>query len=430
MQSFLNQMLPTLLGICFVWLSNSPALSEVNWNNHSLYDIHHRTKVITAVDIISSHNYPVETHTVVTRDGYILSVFRIPSSQLCGSNGPKPVVLINHGMTGSADSWLLTGPRNGLPFLLADACYDVWLINCRGTRYSRKHLKLKAWLLQFWRFSWHEIGMEDLPATVDHILATTKQKSLHYVGHSQGCTSVLVMLSMRPEYNKRIRTTILLAPPAFLRHSLSMGHKIMKPLFSLLPDIELLPHHKLLNSAVSAICKILGVRDVCTALYLLTNGRVSQHMNRTLIPMLIATHPAGISTRQPRHFFQLKDSGRFRQYDFGFGMNYLIYRQNTPPDYPLHLVRPHSAIHIFYSDDDGTISPRDVLALASKLPYAVPHHITDETWNHMDFLLANNLNELINNPAIQIIETYEEDLKQKIGNIKGDISVDALLNEF
>ncbi|EDV49332.2 lipase 3 [Drosophila erecta] len=430
MQSFLYQMLAILFVFSFVWLSNSISLSEVDWKNNTLPRIHHRSKVITGVDIIASHNYPVETHTAVTRDGYIVSIFRIPSSKLCGQSGPKPVVLLTHGMTGSADTWLLTGPRDGLPFLLADACYDVWLINCRGTRYSRKHRTLKTWKLKFWRFSWHELGMEDLPATIDHILTTTKQSSLHYVGHSQGCTVMVVMLSMRPEYNKRIRTASLLAPPVFLKNSLSLGHKIIRPLLTFLPDMELMPHMKSLNSAISGMCKSSGLRTACNALYLLSNGQVSQHMNRTVIPLLLATHPAGISTRQPKHYFQLKDSGRFQQYDFGFAMNYLIYRQSSPPDYHLERVSPLSAIHIFYSDDDGSISPRDIQYLARKWPNAVTHHIKDKTWDHMDFLIANNVNEMVNYPIIKIIKSFEENNKHSRRNQKGEIMMNAILNEF
>lgn len=39
---------------------------------------------------------------------------------------------------------------------------------------------------------------------LDYILTQTKQNQLIYVGHSQGVTSAFVMLSERPEYNKRI----------------------------------------------------------------------------------------------------------------------------------------------------------------------------------------------------------------------------------
>lgn len=35
---------------------------------------------------------------------------------------------------------------------LADIGYDVWLANCRGSTYSRNHLKLKPTKSDFWDF--------------------------------------------------------------------------------------------------------------------------------------------------------------------------------------------------------------------------------------------------------------------------------------
>lgn len=81
--------------------------------------------------------------------------------------------------------------------MLADAGYDVWLGNARGTEPSREHVRLRPngiFQKKYWEFSWHEIGMYDLPAIVDHILDTTHQKKLNYVGFSQGTTSFFVMV--------------------------------------------------------------------------------------------------------------------------------------------------------------------------------------------------------------------------------------------
>ncbi|EDW45272.1 GM13607 [Drosophila sechellia] len=179
----------------------------------------YRIKVITGVRIINKHGYPVETHTVRTADGYILDMFRIPSSPNCKEDGFKPSVLLQHGLISLADSFLMMGPRNGLPFMLADRCYDVWLSNSRGVRYSQRHIRLKASQDAFWRFSWHEMGMEDLPAMIDYILSTTSEEALHFVCHSQGCTTLLVLLSMKPEYNRMIKTANMMAPAAFMKHA-------------------------------------------------------------------------------------------------------------------------------------------------------------------------------------------------------------------
>ena len=54
---------------------------------------------------------------------------------------------------------------------------------------------------------------------IDHTLQTTKMKDLHYVCFSQGCTELLVMASLKPEYNKKVRLAITFAPAAYMKHA-------------------------------------------------------------------------------------------------------------------------------------------------------------------------------------------------------------------
>jgi len=170
--------------------------------------------------------------------------------------------------------------------MLADACFDVWLSNCRGTRYSRRHTTLKATQKEFWQFSFHEMGMQDLPAQIDYVLATTNQSALHFVCYSQGCTTLMILLSMRPEYNKKIKTANLLAPAVFMKHSLTWGLKIVKPIFMRLPDGELLPSKGLLTSIVKLMCKSKATKKLCASVYLLLSGHKSKHTNKVSLIVL------------------------------------------------------------------------------------------------------------------------------------------------
>ena len=69
--------------------------------------------------------------------------------------------------------------------MLSDLGYDVWMCNARGNRYSKNHTSLNSDYMEFWDFTFHEMGKYDLPANIDYILAKTGYDQLHYVGHSQ-----------------------------------------------------------------------------------------------------------------------------------------------------------------------------------------------------------------------------------------------------
>ncbi|XP_043653944.1 lipase 3 [Drosophila teissieri] len=367
----------------------------------------YRVKMMTGVKMIDSHGYPVETHTVRTGDGYILDMFRIPSSHNCKEDGVKPPVLLQHGLISVADCFLVTGPKSGLPFMLADRCYDVWLGNSRGVRYSNRHTKLKASQNAFWHFSWHEMGMEDLPAMIDYILSATQQEALHFVGHSQGCTTLMVLLSMKPEYNRRIKTANLMAPAVFMEHA---TNKLMKMFGSIILDMKdesFFGPLGIIRFLLRVFCPKSQFKDFCAGLFMLGSEEPSTLMNLTAIPLILATHPASISTRQPKHFLQLRKSGKFRPYDFGVKRNKNLYNQPEPPDYPLENVSPLSPVQIYRSNGDSLVSRKDIHTLISKLDKAVLHNVRLKKWSHTDFIFSNLIEKVINEPIIKVIDLFE-----------------------
>jgi len=117
---------------------------------------------------------------------------------------------------------------------------------------------------------------------------------------------------------------------------------------------------------------------------------------QSVIPKLVVTNPSGLSTRQPKHYIQLKDSGKFRQYDFGPKKNRKTYGQTSPPEYPLEKVNPMTPVNVFYSAGDNTISAKDILKLVSKLPRSVKHKIKEPTWSSVLQIKAQNINLNIN----------------------------------
>ncbi|CAN7978479.1 unnamed protein product, partial [Ixodes persulcatus] len=88
-------------------------------------------------------------------------------------------------------------------FILADAGYDVWLGNSRGTIYS-SHRTLTRDDRQFWEFSANELAAEDLPATIDTVLKKTGKTKIQYIGWSEGGMILFALLSEKPEYNAKV----------------------------------------------------------------------------------------------------------------------------------------------------------------------------------------------------------------------------------
>ena len=92
--------------------------------------------------------------------------------------------------------------------------YDVWMMNIRGTSYSRKHLKLEDCINcdKYWNFTHHESALEDYSASIDFILQETNSTEVIFVGYSMATAQYLMLLSEKPEYNKKIKGGFLLGP--------------------------------------------------------------------------------------------------------------------------------------------------------------------------------------------------------------------------
>jgi len=123
---------------------------------------------------VVENGYFFESHEVVTDDGYILNMFRIKTQQ-SEYDEPRATVFLQHGVTDSADCWIMHFPEIAPAFKLLRAGYDVWLGNQRGIKYSLGH-KTLDWKKdeKYWEFSYTEMGMFDAPAQVDYVRNHTK----------------------------------------------------------------------------------------------------------------------------------------------------------------------------------------------------------------------------------------------------------------
>jgi lysosomal acid lipase/cholesteryl ester hydrolase len=351
---------------------------------------------LSTPQLLTKYGYPVETHTVLTADGYLLTLHRIPYGRRNITQHRHPVIL-QHGVLASSADWVLLGPEKSLAYVLADTGYDVWMGNSRGNTYSRRHIKLTAKRKEFWNFSWHEMGMYDLPAVVDYILNATGETKLYYIGHSMGTTMFYVLLAEWPEYNSKVLAMFSLAPIAFLSHMTSpLGAFIINGgleaivravknagMFSFLP-----------NSDLSAelgrnLCRDRVIANtICENIFLFLAGFGSTQINASMIPVILGHTPAGTSTKTFIHFAQLVKFGTFCQFDYGKGKNRQIYGAEDPPCYKLDNLK-------------------DIMLLYKHLPNPIgSFRVPLSQFNHLDFLWGTDVKTLVYDYVIEIMTKY------------------------
>uniref|UniRef100_A0ABD2WEA3 Partial AB-hydrolase lipase domain-containing protein n=1 Tax=Trichogramma kaykai TaxID=54128 RepID=A0ABD2WEA3_9HYME len=370
----------------------------------------------TFIDLVRSTGYYAEEYNVTTSDGYILTIHRMPGSPKKPPAANKPVVLMVHGLLAASDIWVLRGPSEDLAFMLVDAGYDVWFMNTRGNFYGRRHKRLTPKDSKFWRFSWHESGMYDMPATIDYVLTATGQKKLSMVGHSMGTTMALVLLSLKPEYNAKVEIVVSFAPIAIFTHLLPgpvntmvvrYGKQLQKTLKALGIN-EVFPRNPTLLGLYATICQTPKIEILCQKFALSSAGLLKSssfdafHMN--VMNKVLRHYPQGSSLETLLHYRQILMSGKFRQYDFGPERNYMRYKNVTPPEYPIEKITVPFVL--YYGMNDAYTTKEDVHALMSRLKIAEGKEVQHDRFSHLDFLLSNLTKPLVYRDVMHAIEVH------------------------
>ncbi|KAM6442643.1 lipase member M-like isoform 2-T2 [Liasis olivaceus] len=309
-------------------------------------------------EIIRHKGYQVEEYEVVTSDGYILTLNRIPYDRNQHWNlTRKPAVLLQHGFALEGRIWVANMPNQSLGFMLADAGYDVWIGNNRGNSWSRKHQYLSTKQQQYHAFSFDEMARYDLPAMISFIVEKTRNSKIHLVGYSQGATQSLIALSSMPDVAEKIRMFHALAPATTLKNS------------------------------QSPVAKLL----------LLSDDIIKSRMD-----VYISYCPDSTSVQNLLHWGQIYKTGQFRAFDYGNG-NKERYNQDEPPSY--NLERITVPISIWYGENDWLVNPDNIKPLIDQL-HSVVYKTSLTDWNHVDFIWGLDAPKRLYSPLIKLISLH------------------------
>eukprot|EP01137_Pigoraptor_chileana_P019580 Opistho-2@80785 len=342
--------------------------------------------------LVRSRGYECEDHSVVTSDGYILSVQRLTLPKGVVRKG---VVFLQHGILDSSMTWVIGSldPKLRLPFLLVDTGFEVWMGNSRGNTYSRAHTTLDPADDAFWRYTFDDYASKDLPAAFDHVLRVSGETQLHYVGHSEGTLIGFVAFSTFPEVIKSVKTFVALAPVAYVSQA------AFTPLLEILPKrlvFDIFGNKSVLSYPMGPLGLVVPTACnlapwLCETILCMLAGcesKTSTDMSR--MGAILSHYPAGTSAMDLDHFYQLSRSSALGGYDFGSSEeNFAHYGQPTPPLYDVTGLKVPSAL--FSGTHDSLADPKDVAQLLTMLPTEnVLHYESIEGYGHGDFLWAED----------------------------------------
>ncbi|KAL3509965.1 hypothetical protein ACH5RR_029366 [Cinchona calisaya] len=353
--------------------------------------------------VVEKQGYACEEHKVTTKDGYILSLQRIPEGR-SGKSPNKIPVLLQHGLLMDAVSWMINSPDESLAFILADNGFDVWLSNTRGTNYSRGHTSIKPNDPSYWDWSWDELVAYDLPATVQYVHYQTGQK-LHYVGHSLGTLIALAAFSQENLLNS-IRAAALLSPIAYLAQMSSTLARTAADAF-IAEDLywlgikEFAPRGEPAVKLLQDICK--QPTNNCSNLMTSFTGP-NCCVNSSKTDYFLEHEPQSTATKNLIHLAQMIRQGTIAMYDYGNAdENNKHYGQPTPPVYDMARIPNNLPLFLGFGGQDYLSDVDDVQTLLDTLK----DHDTDklvlqyrEDYAHADFVFGENAKQVVYDPLM------------------------------
>uniref|UniRef100_A0A8B9DCS8 Lipase n=1 Tax=Anser cygnoides TaxID=8845 RepID=A0A8B9DCS8_ANSCY len=349
-------------------------------------------------EIVRYHGYPYEEHEIVTDDGYYLTMQRIPHGR-DNSGTPKPAVLLQHGLVLEGSNWVTNLPNSSLGFILADAGYDVWIGNSRGNSWSRKHKEFEYHNEKYSTYSFHEMAMYDLPATINYILQKTGQEQLYYVAYSQGTTTGFIAFSSIPELDRKIKMFFALAP-------ITASSNMKSPLVRVfdLPEglVKVGSCHTWFPGfpvVTSRLCRYTFFKSFCSLVLYLPGG-FTNSLNVSRIDVYLSRYPDSTSLKNMLHWRQLYQTGEFKYYDYGSD-NVLHYNQSTPPFYELENMK--APLAAWYGGKDWISAPEDVNITLPRITNMVYKKYIPE-FVHFDFLWGMQAYEQVYKEILELMK--------------------------
>ncbi|KAM3751089.1 hypothetical protein ACB098_04G082100 [Castanea mollissima] len=388
---------------------NDPAPTEQNVTFYQSLN----TDARTCQDVITELGYPYEAIHVVTADGYVLLLERIPRRDA------RKAVYLQHGVFDSSMGWVSNGVVGSPAFAAFDQGYDVFLGNFRGL-VSREHADKNISSCRYWQYSINEHGTEDIPAMIEkiHQVKTSELKlsqpslqeesddqpyKLCAICHSLGGAAILMYVITRriEEKPHRLSRLILLSPAGFHQDStfvftvVEYFFLMFGPILAPFVPAFYIPtrfFRMLLNKLARDFHNYPAVGGlVQTLMSYVVGGDSSNWIGVLGLPHYNMNDMPGVSFQVALHLAQMKHTGKFRMYDYGSASaNMEVYGSPEPLDLGEHYGLIDIPVDLVAGQKDKVIRP----SMVRKHYKVMKNSAVDVSYNefeyaHLDFTFSH-----------------------------------------
>jgi len=305
------------------------------------------------------------------------------------------------------------GEKDTLPYMLANAGFDVWMTNNRGSIYSYEHINPKLdsndYTSDYWDFSFDEMSKYDIIANIKYIKAKTNHEKVNYICHSQGCSQFVLSYTLYPDFYDQSIDKYATMGAALRIFSLNKGFVNLVKKLKILEILEffklknIMSFHKEHTKYFGYLCSraLFICRTVISAIVEdFTTGQIDWEE----IAGMYYYQPGGTSLKNLVHWLKVIENGEVRQFDYGKDKNLEIYGDEIPPQYDIEKLK-QIKFDVFITNSEGdpycTKANTDLL-----IEYFASSKMNIQNigkYNHLDYLWGKNAHEDIYKHIIEFL---------------------------
>ncbi|CAH1118818.1 unnamed protein product [Phaedon cochleariae] len=282
--------------------------------------------------------------------------------------------------------------------------------------FSRGHTNLTRSDYAYWLYTFHELGIYDIPSALDLVAQISGKPKSIYIGYSMGTTAMFVYSSLYPtEASERLAGVIAIAPVAnltgircFLKYLSPFWRHPIKPIAKLLfngifvPKVDII-YRFCANGPITMF--------FCYAFISLVTGPNFKDLDPLYRPVADINIPEDIAANVIDHYQQCYERKRFLQYDHGVQENLRRYGNEIPPDYPIEDIR--TPISFFVSDNDWIAEEHNALQTYNQISseYQCGYDVSsNKDFGHGDVMTSRYVFRDLNQAVLSKVQQMESSL--------------------